>query len=376
MKNVIPSENATPARSKGSGRVIFKVTSAGSLGSARDDCNFARSYRNGLVPLFPGSALLCRRDIAKFTSMEKVIIVGSGCAGLTAAIYAARANLSPLVLEGAQPGGQLSTTTLVENFPGFTDGIDGPQLILNMHAQAEKFGARFSYAEATGFEPLNSHIRLQVDDKEWLETESLIIASGASARWLGLENEEKFIGHGLTSCATCDGAFYRNVPVAVVGGGDSAAEESLFLTRFASKVYLIHRREKLRASRIMADRVLAHPKIEPIWNTVITRYIPDERGEMRAIDLRNVITHEERELPVACVFVAIGHDPNAEPYSGKLEMDKDGYLITKRLVESKHPGVFIAGDVADRVYKQAVTAAGAGCAAAIEAERYLSSLEK
>jgi thioredoxin reductase (NADPH) len=164
--------------------------------------------------------------------------------------------------------------------------------------------------------------------------------------------------------------------VAVVGGGDSAAEESLFLTRFASKVYLIHRRDKLRASKIMADRVLAHPKIEPIWNTVITRYIPDERGEMRAIDLRNVITHEERELPVACVFVAIGHDPNAEPYSGKLEMDKDGYLITKRLVESKHPGVFIAGDVADRVYKQAVTAAGAGCAAAIEAERYLSSLEK
>jgi len=253
--------------------------------------------------------------------MEKVIIVGSGCAGLTAAIYAARANLRPLVLEGAQPGGQLSTTTLVENFPGFTDGIDGPQLILNMH-----------------------------DDKEWLETESLIIASGASARYLGLENEEKFIGHGLTSCATCDGAFYRNVPVAVVGGGDSAAEESLFLTRFASKVYLIHRRDKLRASKIMADRVLAHPKIEPIWNTVITRYIPDERGEMRAIDLRNVITHEERELPVACVFVAIGHDPNAKPYSGKLEMDKDGYLITKRLVESKHPGVFIAGDVADRVF--------------------------
>jgi thioredoxin reductase (NADPH) len=292
--------------------------------------------------------------------MEKVIIVGSGCAGLTAAIYAARANLSPLVLEGSQPGGQLSTTTLVENFPGFADGIDGPQLIMNMHAQAEKFGARFSYAEATGFEPMNSHIRLQVDDEEWLETESLIIASGASARWLGLENEEKLIGHGLTSCATCDGAFYRNVPVAVVGGGDSAAEEALFLTRFASKIYLIHRRDKLRASKIMADRVLAHKKIEPVWNTVVTRYIPNEK----------------RELPVACVFVAIGHDPNAKPYGGKLEMDSDGYLITKRLVESKHPGVFIAGDVADRVYKQAVTAAGAGCAAAIEAERYLSSRDK
>jgi len=208
-------------------------------------------------------------------SMEKVIIVGSGCAGLTAAIYAARANLNPLVLEGSQPSEQLSTTPMVENFPGFTDGIDGPQLIINMHAQAEKFGARFSYAEATGFEPLNSHIRLQVDEKEWLATESLIIASGASARWLGLENEEKLIGHGLTSCATCDGAFYRNVPVAVVGGGDSAAEEALFLTRFASRIYLVHRRDKLRASKIMADRVLAHPKIEPIWNTVITRYIPD-----------------------------------------------------------------------------------------------------
>ena len=308
--------------------------------------------------------------------MEKVIIVGSGCAGLTAAIYAARANLSPLVLEGSQPGGQLSTTTLVENFPGFADGIDGPQLIMNMHAQAEKFGARFSYAEATGFEPMNSHIRLQVDDKEWLETESLIIASGASARWLGLENEEKLVGHGLTSCATCDGAFYRNVPVCVIGGGDSAAEEALFLTRFASKVYLIHRRDKLRASRIMADRVLGCEKIEPIWNTVVTKYLPDEKGEMRSVMLRNVETHEEKELPVACVFVAIGHDPNTKAFEGKLETDPDGYLLVRHLAESKHPGVFIAGDVADRVYKQAVTAAGSGCAAAMEAEKYLSALKK
>src|SRR5437762_95041 len=218
--------------------------------------------------------------------MEKVIIVGSGCAGLTAAIYAARANLSPLVLEGRQPGGQLSTTTLVENYPGFPDGIDGPQLILNMHKQAEEFGARFSYAEVTDFEPRNSHVRIKADD-EWLDTQALIIASGASARYLGLENEEKLIGHGLTSCATCDGAFYKNVPVCVVGGGDSAAEESLFVTRFASK----------------------------------------------------------------------------------------GYLIAKKLAESKHPGVFIAGDVADRVYKQAVTAAGSGCAAAMDAEKYLSELE-
>jgi thioredoxin reductase (NADPH) len=303
--------------------------------------------------------------------MEKVIIVGSGCAGLTAAIYTARANLSPLVLEGSHPGGQLATTTLVENFPGFPEGIEGPQLVMNMHAQAEKFGARFSYSEVNDFEAHDDHIRILADD-EWLETRSLIVASGASARWLGLENEEKLIGHGLTSCATCDGAFYRNVPVCVVGGGDSAAEEALFLTRFASKVYLIHRRDKLRASKIMADRVTACPDIEPIWNTVVTQYIPDERGEMSAVKLRNIVTHEEKLLDVACVFVAIGHDPNTKAFQGKLETDPDGYLIARHLAESKHPGVFVAGDVADRVYKQAITAAGSGCAAAIEAEKYLS----
>ncbi|HJT45839.1 MAG TPA: FAD-dependent oxidoreductase, partial [Chthoniobacterales bacterium] len=287
---------------------------------------------------------------------------------------AGRANLSPLVLEGRQPGGQLSTTTLVENFPGFPDGIDGPQLIMNMHRQAEKFGARFSYAEVTELDASNKHVRVKADD-EWLETQALIIASGASARYLGLEDEEKLIGHGLTSCATCDGAFYKNVPVCVIGGGDSAAEEALFLTRFASKVYLIHRRDKLRASVIMQNRVFANEKIEPIWNTVVTKYIPDEKGEMSAVMLRNVGTHEERELAVACVFVAIGHDPNTQAYRGKLETDPDGYLIAKNLVESKHPGIFIAGDVADRVYRQAVTAAGTGCAAAIDAERYLAELE-
>ena len=307
------------------------------------------------------------------SQMEKVIIIGSGCAGLTAAIYAARAKLEPLVLEGPQPGGQLSTTTLVENFPGFADGIDGPHLILNMHAQAEKFGARFSYAEVTDFQMRDHTLRIKADD-EWLETQSVIIASGASARYLGLENEEKLIGHGLTSCATCDGAFYRNVPVCVVGGGDSAAEESLFLTKFASKVYLIHRRDKLRASKIMADRVLAHEKIAPIWNTVVMQYVSDEKGEMNAVRLRNVVTHEERLLEVACVFVAIGHDPNTKAFAGKLETDREGYLLVRHLAESKHPGIFIAGDVADRVYKQAVTAAGSGCAAAIEAERYLSGL--
>ena len=307
--------------------------------------------------------------------MEKVIVIGSGCAGLTAAIYAARANLSPLVLEGSHPGGQLATTTLVENFPGFPEGIEGPQLVLNMHEQAEKFGARFSYAEMTDFDTSNKLIRIKADD-EWLETEALIIASGASARWLKLENEEKLVGHGLTSCATCDGAFYKNVPVCVIGGGDSAAEEALFLTRFASKVYLIHRRDTMRASKIMIDRVLANKKIEPIWNTVVTQYIPDEKGEIRAVRLRNVQTHEESELQVACVFVAIGHDPNTKAFKGKLETDPDGYLLARHLVESKHPGVFIAGDVADRVYKQAVTAAGSGCAAAMEAEKYLSGLEK
>jgi len=306
--------------------------------------------------------------------MEKVIIVGSGCAGLTAAIYAARANLSPLVLEGPQPGGQLSTTTLVENYPGFPDGIEGPQLIMNMHQQAEKFGARFSYAEVEDFDVSGTNVRIKADD-EWLETKALIIASGASARWLALDDEEKLVGHGLTSCATCDGAFYRNVPVCVVGGGDSAAEEALFLTRFASKVYLIHRRDKLRATPIMADRVMKNPKIEPIWNTVVTRYIPDEKGEMRAVALRDVNTKAERELAVSCVFVAIGHDPNTKAFKGKLETDPDGYLLAKQLVQSKHPGVFIAGDVSDRVYRQAVTAAGAGCAAAIEAERYLSHAE-
>jgi thioredoxin reductase (NADPH) len=226
----------------------------------------------------------------------------------------------------------------------------------------------------TDFDTSKKHVRVKADD-EWLEAEAVIIASGASARYLGLEEEEKLIGHGLTSCATCDGAFYKNVPVCVIGGGDSAAEEALFLTRFASKVYLIHRRDKMRASVIMQERVFANQKIEPIWNTVVTKYVPDDKGEMSAVMLRNVKTNQERELSVGCVFVAIGHDPNTKAYQGKLETDPDGYLIARNLAESKHPGVFIAGDVADRVYKQAVTAAGTGCAAAIEAERYLAELE-
>lgn len=303
-----------------------------------------------------------------------MIIIGTGCAGLTAAIYAARANFAPLVLEGREPGGQLSTTTLVENFPGFVDGIDGPQLIMNMKQQAERFGARFTYSSAQALDPQDGFLRLQVDD-EWMETRTLIIASGASARWLGLANEKKLVGHGLTSCATCDGAFYRQVPVCVVGGGDSAAEEATFLTRFASKVYLIHRRDALRASKIMADRALANSKIEPIWNSEITEYLTDEQGEMRGVKLRNFATGTASELAVKCVFVAIGHVPNTAPFRGQLDLDENGYLLQKNGTHTNVPGVFAAGDVADHVYRQAITAAGQGCAAALEAERYLADFE-
>jgi thioredoxin reductase (NADPH) len=306
--------------------------------------------------------------------MEDVIIVGTGCAGLTGAIYAARANLSPLVLEGRQPGGQLTTTTAVENYPGFPDGVDGPELIVRMHQQAEKFGARFEYGTVEEFEHADTHSRLKVDG-EWRETKALIIASGASPRYLGIDREKELIGHGLTSCATCDGAFYRSVPVCVVGGGDSACEEAIFLTRFASKVYLIHRRRALRASKIMADRMLANPKIQPIWDTVITEYLTDASGELRGVKLKNTISGSNGELDVKCVFVAIGHEPNTGPFRNKLEMDENGYLIQRNGTHTNLPGVFAAGDVADHVYRQAVTAAGEGCAAAIDAERWLAEQE-
>lgn len=305
-----------------------------------------------------------------------MIIVGTGCSGLTAAIYAGRANFRPLVLEGHEPGGQLSTTTMVENFPGFPEGIDGPQLVMNMKQQAERFGARFQYSTVTEFEPgpAGGVHRVKVDD-QWVETRTLIIASGASARWLGLDREKELIGHGLTSCATCDGAFYRNVPVCVVGGGDSACEEATFLTRFASKVYLIHRRDKLRASKVMADRALSNHKIEPIWNSAVAHYLTDAEGEMRAVQLRDLVTLEERELEVKCVFVAIGHVPNTAAFRGKLDMDEDGYLLRQPgTTHTNVPGVFAAGDVSDRIYRQAITAAGTGCAASLDAEKYLASL--
>ncbi|MEO6846212.1 MAG: thioredoxin-disulfide reductase [Chthoniobacterales bacterium] len=306
--------------------------------------------------------------------MENVIIVGTGCAGLTAAIYTARANLSPFVLEGRQPGGQLTTTTAVENFPGFPEGVDGPELIMRMHEQAEKFGSRFEYGIVEAFEQKDDVNRVQVDGK-WLETRTLIIASGASARWLGIDRERELVGHGLTSCATCDGAFYRDVPVCVVGGGDSACEEATFLTRFASKVYLIHRRDSLRASKIMADRALANPKVELIWDSHIVEYLTDDKGEMRGALLENLKTGERSELDVKCVFVAIGHTPNTGPFKGHIDLDENGYIIQKCGTRTNLAGVFAAGDVADHVYRQAITAAGQGCAAAIEAERYIADLE-
>jgi len=303
--------------------------------------------------------------------MENVVIVGTGCAGLTAAIYTGRANLEPLVLEGGQPGGQLTTTTDVENFPGFPEGVNGPELIMRMKQQAERFGARFKFGTVEDLEVVDGVKRLKVDG-EWMETKSLIISSGASPRYLGIDRERELIGHGLTSCATCDGAFYREVPVCVVGGGDSACEEATFLTRFASKVYLIHRRDELRASKIMADRALSNPKIEPIWNSMITEYLTDDAGEMRGVKLENRETGDESELEVKCVFIAIGHVPNTRPFVGKLETDENGYLIQQEGTRTNIPGVFAAGDVADHVYRQAVTAAGEGCAAAIDAERWLA----
>jgi len=301
--------------------------------------------------------------------MENVIIVGTGCAGLTAAIYTARANLSPLVLEGRLPGGQLTTTTAVENFPGFPDGVDGPELIQRMHQQAEKFGARFQYGVVEEFEPGTPH-RIKVDGS-WMETKTLIIASGASPRYIGIEGEHALIGHGLTSCATCDGAFYRNVPVCVVGGGDSACEEATFLTRFASKVYLIHRRDTLRASKIMAERAHNDPKIEFIWNSEVVNVNGEDK--VSGLTLRNTQTGAESELTVTGMFVAIGHDPRSELVKGVIDTDAEGYVqVNGRTTATNVPGVFACGDLVDNRYRQAITAAGSGCQAALDAEKFLA----
>ena len=301
--------------------------------------------------------------------MYNVVIIGSGCAGLTAAIYAGRANLKPLVLDGHEPGGQLSLTTHVENFPGFPDGIMGPELIENMRKQAQKFGAEFKAGAVSEVDVSKRPFRITAG-KEAYETQALIVAAGASARLLGLKGEKELIGHGLSTCATCDGYFFRGKSIAVVGGGDSAMEEANFLSRYASEVYLIHRRNEFRASKIMIDRAKANPKVE-----FVTPYAVEEilapQGSVEGVRLRNLETKETREIALAGVFVAIGHDPNSTVFKGKLEMDPNGYLLAQHGSLTKVPGVFIAGDVQDHRYRQAVTAAGSGCMAAIDAEKFL-----
>lgn len=305
--------------------------------------------------------------------MEQVIIIGTGCAGYTAAIYTARANLAPLVLAGTQLGGQLTTTTEVENYPGFPEGVMGPELMMRMQQQAEKFGARIAYESVESVTRRDDGTFGVVTSSGSRETRVVIVATGAAPRHMGLPGEQKLIGHGLTSCATCDGAFYRDVPVCVLGGGDSACEEATFLTRFASKVYLIHRRDELRASKIMAERALSNPKIEPVWNSVATAYLTDEAGEMRAIRVKDVKSGEEREIELKCVFVAIGHVPNSGFLGDLVDLDENGYIMQQPgRTATKTPGLFAAGDVADHYYRQAITAAGQGCAAAIEAERHLA----
>ncbi len=305
--------------------------------------------------------------------MREVVIIGSGCAGLTAAIYAARANLQPLVIEGVEAGGQLSLTTLVENFPGFPEGVQGPELIQIMKQQAARFGTEFMAGDVTAADLSKRPFRLTVDGKP-VETRALIIASGASAHWLGLPSEKALIGKGVSSCATCDGFFFRGKDVIVVGGGDTAMEDSLFLTRFVNRVDIVHRRSELRASKIMADRARHNDKIHFIFDTVVEDLLDPAHGEVTAAKLRNVKTDAITEKPVSAVFVAIGHVPNSAIFKGQLDMDKDGYLITRPPgTETKVPGVFACGDVQDRVFRQAVTAAGSGCMAAMQAERFLEA---
>ncbi len=306
--------------------------------------------------------------------MERVVIIGSGCAGLTAALYTARADLKPLVIAGSQPGGLLTTTTTVENFPGFPEGIDGYELAVRMQKQAERFGARVQFGVVEALDLSGQPLVLTIDGDR-VETETVIVASGARHRHLGLESESKLEKKGVTYCATCDGALplFRNQPLVVVGGGDSACEEAMYLARFGSIVYLAHRRDKLRASKIMADRALSNPKVRPIWDSVVVDVLDAAQGKVTGVRLKNVKTGAESVVACAGVFVAIGHLPNTELFRGSLDMDERGYLVPKSGTATNVPGVFVAGDCADRVYRQAITAAGSGCAAAIEAERYLAA---
>jgi thioredoxin reductase (NADPH) len=307
------------------------------------------------------------------SELLNVVVLGSGCAGNTAAIYAARANLNPLVFEGHEPGGQLSITSDVENFPGFPEGILGPGLIDSMKQQAQRFGATYRYGQVTHADLSMRPFRLELGDGEKIMTRTLIVATGASARWLNLPNEQKLIGHGVSSCATCDGFFFRGKKIMVIGGGDSAMEEATFLSRFGSEVVIVHRREGFRASKIMLERAQNNAKIQFLTNTVVEDIHDVGKGYVTAVRLRNVKTGETYDREVDGFFVAIGHIPNTKAFAGQLDLDPDGYIVSHGGARTNIAGVFHAGDVQDRVYRQAVTAAGAGCMAAIEAERFLEA---
>lgn len=304
--------------------------------------------------------------------MRNVVIMGSGCAGLTAAIYAARANLAPLVIRGVEAGGQLSLTTLVENFPGFPKGVQGPELIELMKKQAEAFGTEFLEGDVTRVDLQRRPFALEVGE-ERIETRALIVASGASARLLGLESERKLIGHGVSTCATCDGYFFRGKDIAVVGGGDTAAEEALFLTRFANQVTLIHRRDQLRASKIMQDRLFRNEKVKPMWNSVVVDILDPQKGEVSGVKVQNTKNGGESLVPLHGLFIGIGHSPNTALFRGQLDMNEVGYLKTHDGAKTSVPGVFAAGDVQDHIYRQAITASGSGCMAAMDAEKFLEA---
>jgi thioredoxin reductase (NADPH) len=304
--------------------------------------------------------------------MRNVVIIGSGCAGLTAAIYAARANLQPLVIRGREAGGQLTLTTLVENFPGFPKGVQGPELIELMQKQAGEFGAESKEGHVTRVDLTQRPFMLEVGT-ERIETRTLIVASGASAKLLGLESERKLLGHGVSTCATCDGYFFRGKEVAVIGGGDTMAEDALFLTRYAAQVNIVHRRDQLRASKIMQDRLFRNERVKFIWNSVVEDILDPQKGEVTGVKLRDVKTQEKTVKAVDGVFIGIGHEPNTSLFRGQLEMDELGYLITREGSKTNVPGVFAAGDVKDRSYRQAITAAGSGCMAAMDAERFLEA---